>query len=97
MVSTENVYDNKGLDNISIIYVVVSCTHSSTFQCLNNKSSKSLALCLFNELINPDASLQRSETQRSNQVGDYSQLRTFFLTCFHSYASICATFKVIIN
>ncbi|XP_046646599.1 probable E3 ubiquitin-protein ligase HECTD2 isoform X3 [Daphnia pulicaria] len=34
-----------------------------------------------------------SETQRSNQVGDYSQLRTFFLTCFHSYASICATFK----
>ena len=36
----------------------------------------------------------RRETQRSSQVGDYSQLRTFFLTCFHSYASICATFKV---
>ncbi|KAI9562370.1 hypothetical protein GHT06_013335 [Daphnia sinensis] len=34
-----------------------------------------------------------SETERSNQVGDYAQLRTFFLTCFHSYASICATFK----
>ena len=40
------------------------------------------------------AYIYRNETQRSSQMGDYSQLRTFFLTCFHSYASICATFKV---